>query len=195
MSGFKREVIRVSRSIDVSAVRRAAKEMALSLGFEARIGDEIAICASELASNVVKHAGGGMIEMVPVSTGDRVGMRLECSDWGPGIPHVDRSMSDGFSTVGSLGYGLGTVNRLMDSLVILSGASSSPSNKKIVSSDRNLVLKCSFERPQDLDSLRSAINRANHSGSSAATGCAQSFLSRHRMMYSDNSPNRMKIGK
>ena len=33
---------------------------------------------------------------------------------------VDQALADGFSTAGSLGYGLGTVNRLMDELDITS---------------------------------------------------------------------------
>jgi serine/threonine protein phosphatase PrpC len=41
-------------------------------------------------------------------------------DSGPGIADVERAMTDGFSTVGSLGYGLGAVNRLMDELEITS---------------------------------------------------------------------------
>jgi hypothetical protein len=41
-------------------------------------------------------------------------------DTGPGIGDERQAIADGFSTTGSLGYGLGTVNRLMDEFDITS---------------------------------------------------------------------------
>jgi hypothetical protein len=55
-----------------------------------------------------------------VESAERVGIRIESEDFGPGIADVERALTDGFSTAGSLGFGLGTVNRLMDDLEVYS---------------------------------------------------------------------------
>ena len=54
--------------------------------------------------------------MTPLS--GPAGIEIESFDSGPGIPDPGQATADGFSTAGSLGYGLGTVNRLMDDLEI-----------------------------------------------------------------------------
>ena len=61
-----------------------------------------------------------MILITPVHENQRDGIQIESIDTGPGIPDVDDAFGDGFSTTGSLGYGLGTVNRLMDKFNIIS---------------------------------------------------------------------------
>src|SRR5262249_22570478 len=42
-------------------------------------------------------------------------------DQGPGIADVSKALTDGYSTAGGLGLGLGTVNRLMDEVQIGAG--------------------------------------------------------------------------
>jgi anti-sigma regulatory factor (Ser/Thr protein kinase)/serine/threonine protein phosphatase PrpC len=95
--------------------------MARDTGFRDQESEEIALAVSELATNLVQHAGGGVLTLTPLTDGARVGLQIESVDRGPGIPDVERAIADGFSTTGSLGYGLGTVNRLMDELEIESG--------------------------------------------------------------------------
>src|SRR5262249_34087610 len=43
-------------------------------------------------------------------------IQIESQDNGPGIADFERAVTDGYSTAGSLGNGLGAVNRLMDEL-------------------------------------------------------------------------------
>ena len=112
--------IPVSHSADVAVCRRAAKAMALDVGFDDRSGEEMVLVAGELAANLIRHAMGGTLTFTPLCENGRAGVQIEALDSGPGIPDVDRAMADGFSTAGSLGYGLGTVNRLMDELDIRS---------------------------------------------------------------------------
>jgi Stage II sporulation protein E (SpoIIE) len=50
----------------------------------------------------------------------RVGLQITSQDSGPGIADVEQALTDGFSTVGSPGYGLGAVNGVMDTLDITS---------------------------------------------------------------------------
>ena len=95
--------------------------MAEALGLDGRAGQEVALAASELAANLVKHTQDGMLTLTPLDENGRVGMQIESVDSGPGIGDVDEAMTDGFSTAGSLGYGLGTVNRMMDEFDIQTG--------------------------------------------------------------------------
>jgi len=108
----------VKHSTDLSALRQVSKTTAAAIGFSERESEEIVLAVSELASNLVRHAGGGMVILTPLSNDGRSGIQIESVDKEPGIPDIERAMTDGFSTVGSLGYGLGTVNRLMDELDI-----------------------------------------------------------------------------
>jgi anti-sigma regulatory factor (Ser/Thr protein kinase) len=113
-------IIPVARDSDVYVARWTAKEMALGLGFDERASGEMAIAVSELASNLLKHAQGGELMLATVAEEGRVGVRVESRDRGPGIADVEQALADGFSTAGSLGCGLGAVNRLMDQFDIMS---------------------------------------------------------------------------
>jgi anti-sigma regulatory factor (Ser/Thr protein kinase)/serine/threonine protein phosphatase PrpC len=93
-----------------------ARQFAESLGFSQADSEEIALVVTELGSNLVRHASGGSIILTPAEASGRRGIRVESEDSGPGIADVERAMTDGYSTAGSLGFGLGTVNRLMDDL-------------------------------------------------------------------------------
>lgn len=108
----------VSDAADVVVARRGAAAAAEELGFDPTAVHEVALAVSELAANLVKYAGGGEILLRGLRSGDRVGLQVESRDSGPGIAHVDLAVRDGYSTGGSLGAGLGAVNRLMDYLEI-----------------------------------------------------------------------------
>lgn len=86
------------------------------IGFAPVECEEIGLAVTELASNLTKHAGGGEIRLLAIEADSRVGIQIESEDNGPGISDVERAVTDGYSTAGSLGAGLGTVNRLMDEL-------------------------------------------------------------------------------
>jgi anti-sigma regulatory factor (Ser/Thr protein kinase) len=114
------QVIPIALASDVHVARQAAKAMALAMGFDAKVSEEITLVISELASNLVKHAQGGQLTLTPAKDSGRVGIQIESHDRGSGIADVEQAIKDGFSTADSLGYGLGTVNRLMDRFDITS---------------------------------------------------------------------------
>jgi anti-sigma regulatory factor (Ser/Thr protein kinase) len=114
------QVIPVALASDVYVARRATKDMALAIGFDAQVSEELVIAVSELASNLVKYARGGRLTLTPICESGREGLQVESLDNGPGIADVEQAMTDGASTGGSLGYGLGSVNRLMDQFDITS---------------------------------------------------------------------------
>lgn len=110
----------VTGAADVRRAQETARTMACALGFDGTAGEEIAIVASELAANLVRHGGGGMLTVVPLAEAGRAGLRIETRNSGRGIADMERAMTDGHSTAGGLGCGLGAVNRLMDDLEITS---------------------------------------------------------------------------
>lgn len=73
---------------------------------------------SELATNIIKYAGNGLIRIEPLLQDGKPGVRVSAIDRGPGIADLEAALRDGFSTSGTLGLGLPAVRRLMDSLNI-----------------------------------------------------------------------------
>jgi len=100
--------------------RRAARALAEALGFAPTACEEIVLAVTEIATNLVRHAQGGKLILTSLLAEGRPGLQVESHDEGPGIRDVEQALADGFSTAGSLGAGLGAVNRLMDELEITS---------------------------------------------------------------------------
>ncbi|GAC1471395.1 MAG: anti-sigma regulatory factor [Isosphaeraceae bacterium] len=94
--------------------RRGASAMAERLGFDETGRGKVAIVASEAATNLVKHAQGGVIVIQGLEEGTIGGVEILALDRGPGMVDVDRCLSDGFSTQGTSGNGLGAMARLSD---------------------------------------------------------------------------------
>ena len=78
----------------------------------------IGTVVSELATNIIKYAGQGVIRIEPLLQDGKPGVRVRAIDHGPGIADLDTALRDGFSTGGTLGLGLPAVRRMMDSLHI-----------------------------------------------------------------------------
>ncbi|WP_165252790.1 ATP-binding SpoIIE family protein phosphatase [Paludisphaera soli] len=96
----------------VGEARRAATALAGSLGFGETGRGRVAIVATEAATNLSKHATGGEILIQGIEAGEFGGVEILALDRGPGMADVDRCMSDGYSTAGSPGTGLGAMSRL-----------------------------------------------------------------------------------
>ena len=103
-------------------MRRAAREKAEHLGFEAAALAEVETAVAELAANLVKHAAGGGAVSLRASGGDgATGLEIRVTDKGPGIADPEKALAGGHSTVGTLGIGLSGVKRLMDEFSIQTG--------------------------------------------------------------------------
>ena len=103
---------------DVVAVRQEVRAWAQACGFSLVDMTKIVTAASELARNAVVHGGGGTATLEQLTRGDLVGLRLTFADDGPGIPDVGLALSDGFTTAGGLGKGLGGSRRLVNEFEI-----------------------------------------------------------------------------
>ena len=112
--------LEVRQQADVALAGHAVKELSLSAGLDEVSAEEMQIVARELASNIVRHAGGGTVMTERLEAPGKRGVLVVAEDRGPGLPGSDRAFEDGFSRAGSLGYGLGAVNRLTDELEVIS---------------------------------------------------------------------------
>ena len=99
---------------DVVRLRQAVREQLVSLGFSLIDQTKIVTAASELARNTLRYGGGGEAHIGKLENGNRRGLGLSFIDQGPGIPNVELALSDGYTSGGGLGLGLGGAKRLSD---------------------------------------------------------------------------------
>jgi RNA polymerase sigma factor (sigma-70 family) len=111
--------IRILGDPDIVEARKQARELAAQLNFSRTDATLIATAVSEIARNIVRFAGGGMIMMELVDE-PRPGVRIVAHDTGPGIPDVERALAAGYSTYNGLGLGLPGARRLMDEFSLTS---------------------------------------------------------------------------
>lgn len=95
-------------------LRQAVREQLVSLGFSLIDQTKIVTAASELARNTLRYGGGGEAHIGKLENGSRRGLGLSFVDQGPGIADVELALSDGFTSGGGLGLGLGGAKRLSD---------------------------------------------------------------------------------
>lgn len=103
---------RVDDASVAGTVRREAVRLAQHVGFDADRAAEVGIVATELASNLSKHAVDGNVILRVVRAVDVAGVQVLAIDAGPGMADTRLAAQDGRSTAGSLGIGLGAVARL-----------------------------------------------------------------------------------
>ena len=104
----------------VVAIRRCVREEAASIGFGLVSQTKIVTAASELARNTLDHGGGGVARIEVIEKSGEQGIRIAFEDEGPGIGDVERALSDGYSSGGGLGVGLGGARRLVEEFEISS---------------------------------------------------------------------------
>jgi anti-sigma regulatory factor (Ser/Thr protein kinase) len=97
-----------------AGARAAAREAAERLGFNENDTHRAGLVATELATNLVKHATHGGELLITAPSALPKSIELIAIDRGPGIRDMAQSMVDGHSTSGTLGTGLGAVKRLSD---------------------------------------------------------------------------------
>ena len=112
--------IAVVESSQPSAGRFAARDAAESAGLNEEDGYRAGLIATELATNLVKHATGGELLVREIPGIPKGEVEILAIDRGPGISDISRAMADGHSTAGSAGTGLGAVRRLADDFDIFS---------------------------------------------------------------------------
>ena len=106
--------IEVTEQSQVAEVRRLAAELGRSQGLsEADLG-RAALVATEASTNLVKYGRKGCMTLNTFSQGAAAGVEFIAVDQGPGFTDFAASARDGHSTGGSLGLGLGVIQRASD---------------------------------------------------------------------------------
>ncbi|MEV7729358.1 ATP-binding protein [Streptomyces sp. NPDC087917] len=96
----------------------AARGAAAALGRRIGLGEhrtaQLVLAVAELATNLTKHAADGSVLLRVLRNRDVAGVEVVVVDGGPGMTDVTAALRDGMSSVGTLGIGLGSVQRLSD---------------------------------------------------------------------------------
>lgn len=104
----------------LALLKKEIHQLIMSGGFSKKKVAEADIVVAEIASNLIKHAGGGEILARLFTEDDNVALELISIDNGPGIANPEKMLEDGVSTVNTLGQGLGSIKRLSDTFQIYS---------------------------------------------------------------------------
>lgn len=117
-------VFPVERREEAVLIATQARRLARQFGFTAKRAAEVAIVASELATNIARHGVRGDVTLI-LDDGPPRALTLIARDVGPPIRDLELAMTDGcddkgpidpalFLHRGGLGTGLGAVLRLSD---------------------------------------------------------------------------------
>ncbi len=107
-------LVPVDDSTRVAEARRIAAAYAQSEGLAEQAAEEAAIIATEIATNLLKHARSGEVHISSLSAMGDPGVEILSIDRGPGMVSLQACAADGFSTAGTSGTGLGAISRLAD---------------------------------------------------------------------------------
>jgi anti-sigma regulatory factor (Ser/Thr protein kinase) len=105
-------IIRVTDPTHAGEARRHAAVCAERANLGERECGSLAIAVTEIATNLVKHAGNGTILIEGVTQNGSSGVRVLGLDKGSGIRDLTTALRDGYSTAGTGGNGLGAIKRL-----------------------------------------------------------------------------------
>jgi len=120
MPVIRTEAVDVRSSADVVSVRQAVRTWAIEAGFSLVDQTKIVTAASELARNTIDYGGGGIARLELLNDGPRRGLRVAFEDQGPGIPDIQKALTDHYTTGNGLGLGLGGAKRLVNEFDIRS---------------------------------------------------------------------------
>jgi anti-sigma regulatory factor (Ser/Thr protein kinase) len=109
---LRQSVFVIDDRSQIGTARRAAAELAASLGFDDVQAGKVGLAVTELGTNIVNHAGRGRLVLTGLESNGCAGIELMALDKGPGISDIGASLRDGHSTAGTMGGGLGALSRL-----------------------------------------------------------------------------------
>ena len=95
----------------VAEVRRAAAALAREEGLDETLEANAALIATEICTNLVKHARNGEVFLSVLSDRGGPGVEILAVDRGPGMTEVARCLGDGYSSTNTSGTGLGAISR------------------------------------------------------------------------------------
>ena len=108
----------IGEASQVGAARRSAARLGTERGYDDVVCGRIALVVTELGNNLARYATGGRL-LIGADHGSD-GVDVLALDAGPGMADVERCLTDGYSTSGTPGTGLGAVRRLCDEFSVFS---------------------------------------------------------------------------
>ncbi|MDQ8181106.1 ATP-binding protein [Pelagicoccus sp. SDUM812005] len=111
-------LIEIEEKSRISQARRRAKAAAKALGFSEVDRERVGIAVTEAVANVLRHAGRGHFLLQPLEEAEELAAIVW--DEGPGISNLGQCMSDGYSSAGGQGIGLGAMKRQSDTFDLYS---------------------------------------------------------------------------
>lgn len=130
--------IEVAEQSQVAEVRRLAAELGRSQGLSDADLGRAALVATEASTNLVKYGRKGCMTVSTFSEGDCAGVEFIAVDQGPGFVDFAAAARDGHSTGGSLGLGLGVIQRASDLFDVYTVAGQGSAILSRVARDRTL---------------------------------------------------------
>ncbi|MCB0926260.1 MAG: anti-sigma regulatory factor [Mycobacterium sp.] len=117
---IKRDAFTIIDETDMMQVRQVLRSFCRSAGLSLVEETKFITAGSELARNILTHttAHRGEVIVEQLEAPGHNGVRAAFIDDGPGIPDMTAALTDGFSTVGSMGLGLPGAKRLVDDMTI-----------------------------------------------------------------------------
>jgi serine/threonine-protein kinase RsbT len=107
-------VLDIRQESDVILLTRLLRKQADAIRMSALTQTKLTTAASELARNILMHAGTGTVQMKLVYRNGRKGIQLIVRDTGPGIADIPLAMQRGYTTGSGMGLGLPGAKRLSD---------------------------------------------------------------------------------
>lgn len=107
-------VLPVVTDEDVVILRKHVRDYAIAIKLSLVDQTKLVTAASELARNTIKYGGGGEAALTMLDDSRGHAVHLQLIDHGPGIADVERALTNGFTSGGGLGLGLGGAKRLVD---------------------------------------------------------------------------------
>lgn len=104
----------------VAEVRRAAATLCREEGLKDTATANASIVATEICTNLLRHAREGEVFVSALSHRGARGVELLAVDRGPGMADVSNCLADGYSSANSAGTGLGAIMRLSQEFDIYS---------------------------------------------------------------------------
>lgn len=108
----------ISEEIDIVKAAFEGKSISQLAGFSKNAQFTISTAVSELARNIYKFSGKGIMRIKLLDRENRKGIEIIAEDNGPGIDDTAKALEDHFSTGSTLGLGLPGVKRMMDEFTI-----------------------------------------------------------------------------
>jgi anti-sigma regulatory factor (Ser/Thr protein kinase) len=104
----------IDEASKTAEARRLVRNIATEMGWGETMAEQVSIVVTEACTNLLKHAQRG--ELIVHSVTEGLGpvplLELLVLDHGPGIEDLPRCLENGYSTLGTLGHGLGAIIRL-----------------------------------------------------------------------------------